>query len=835
MKFWKYILTLAAVSLAAVSCVEEQPYEWGEADVEGCYGVYFPVQDASGAHTYDPSMPTEIEFTVARLQTSGAITVPVDYTESHAGIFQVPAAEFADGQSETTIKVTFPSSENGVNYKLSLAINDPLYASKYKDGALNMDFSVLRVEWQYFLNPQTGEPAKFTFNQGWWDEVHTGFVKYYEVNGVRTCQTVTDPTETEDGTVYGFWGTGAAEGEGELNFTWYTANVNFEGKQLVELPVQKVYFNTNYEADVMVYDYYTYWTVLNPQDALAGMSFLDFATKYSETYPLSYYDNGGFYFYTAYYYMPDIGGWNTDSYELVAEAEGFIRVDYSVDVKAALTTEGVVPVTFTLGADVANVKYAVYEGELNVAQLDAKVAAIVDGSETSVAEVAASSTVALTAPATGKYTLVAVSFDKDGKAQSSANTVFTYVAADNPVPVVVTAGIGSAEKYVPSGVSTDTSLEIWVYGEDLVDVKVGVFSYPSLAGDMAGCQDALMKSSSISAENLALANGEGYVDVVTGLVPGTEHYLLVWASNGYETAFAISEGFYTTGDPLPVYKNYSADDINDELLPATSEGYFGTYNYYAVDFYGESPLRTYLGQVTVADSEVADLPADDYGLVTEYVEVSGVFGAEAEYFGFDDTMTMEYYGGVLYQLPVYYGLCEAGYYNAVMYLTSEGKLYGHSNSYTMLGGFVDEGYIAFVDATGSYGFNGWFLRAFSDETYATAVGNMSCYIDILLVDPEVDDNGLAPAPETSSVSKVQLDRINKLVNDAPMNCVETERGRIHSIIDAVKSVDMYDNFLGIKGERTVSSVAFEAESIDYAPVAVSRNSTISEYKNTVIR
>ena len=824
---------MAAMSLFTVACVEEVPYQKGEADVDGCYGVYFPVQEAAGAHTYDPSMPTEIEFTVARTNTSGAITVPVDYTESHVGIFEVPAAEFADGQSETTIKVTFPTSENGVNYKLSLAINDPQYASKYQDGAVNMDFSVLRVEWKYFLNPETGEPAKFTFTQGWWEEVHTGYVKYYEVNGVRTCQTVTDPVETSNGTAYGFWGTAAAEGEGELNFKWYDA-VNAEGKQIVELPVNYVYHHSSYDADVNIYDWYTYFTIVNPQDALAGVDYLTFVNKYGGSYITSYYDHGGFYFATAYFYMIDVGGWKIDAFDVVAEAEGFVRVDYSLDVKAALTTEGAVPVTFTLGADVAKVKYAAYEGELNVAQLDAKVGAIVDGTETAVAEVAASSTVAVTMPATGKYTLVAVAYDAEGNPQSTANTVFTYVSADKPVPVVVNAGIGSADKYVPSGANTDTALEIWVYGEDLVDVKVGVFSYPSLVSDVDACKEAVLKSKSISAENLALANAEGYVDVVTGLVPGTEHFLLVWASNGYETTFALSDGFYTTGDPLPVYSNFTADDFKEDLLPATSEGYFGTYNYYATDYLAGDPLRSYLGQVTVADSELADSDPDKYGLVSEYVEVSGLFSAAAKKFGFDDTMTMEFYGGVLYQLPTYYGLCEAGYYNAVMYLTSEGKLYGHSNSYTMFGGFVDEGYIAFVDATGSYGFNGWLLRAFSDEAYSTTVGNMVCYTDLLFVDPEVDDNGLAPAPKTASVSKAQLDKISSLINAAPVNYVETERGRIHSIIDAVKAVRMYDNFMGIKGERTVSSVAFDAETIDFAPVAVSKNSSISEYK-TVLR
>lgn len=833
MKSLKYLLALAAMPFLTVACVEEEPYQKGEADLDGCYGVYFPVQEAAGAHTFDPTMPTEVTFTVARTKTTDAISVPIAVKESHEGIFNVPNAEFADGQTETTITVTFPNSENGVNYNLSLAIDDPKYASKYLDVDTHIDFSVLRVEWIYVLNPQTNQPAKFTFNQGWWEETHTGYVKYYEVNGVRTCQTVTDPVVTENGTAYGFWGTGEAEGDGEINFTWYTNVLDGNGKQAVLLAESPVYFHTNYNAVVNAYDWYTYWTVANPQAALQGVDFPTFVAEYGATYPTSYYDNGGFYFFIAYYYMIGIGGWGIEDYDVVCEAEGFTRVDYSLSVASELTTEGVVPVTFELGADVANVKYAIYEGELNSAQFDAKVAAIRSGEETKVAEVAESSVVEVTMDATGKYTLVAVAFDAAGNAQRSASTVFTYVAADAPVPVVVSAGIGSAEKYAPKGISSDTALEVWVYGEDLVEVKAAVFSYVSLITDMDGCKAALMETESFDAEKLALANGEGYVDVVDKLVPGTEHYLLVWASNGYETTMIMSDGFYTTGDPLPVYQSYSSADFKMELLPATSEGYFGTYNYYAVDFFGDSPLRGYMGQVTIADSEIPDLPADADGLVTEYVNVSGIFAADAEYFGFDDTMTMEYYGGVLYQLPSYFGLSAAGYYMAVMYLTADGGLYGHSNQYTMFGGFVDEGYIAFVDATGSYGFNGWFLRAFGDEAYASSVGNVSCYQDVLLVDPAVDDNGLAPKPQ--SVSKTQLKLINDMVNAEPINYVETERGRIHSIIDAVKSVNVYDNFMGINGEREVSSVSFKANVSAAAPVACNRNSEISKGYNTVLR
>ena len=228
---------MAAMSLFTVACVEEPvPYEKGEPDAAGCYGVYFPVQDATGSHTYDPSQDTEVVFTVARKNSEGAITVPVNYTESHEGIFKVGELKFENGQSETTLKVTFPESGNGVDYKLSLSIDDPMYASKYFDGDTKVDFSVMRVQWMDFLNPVTNEPAVVTFTQGWWNEVHKATLKYYEVDGVRTCVATCIDTD-KDGNPLGIWG----DTQGiTFNFTWYTKEFETEdGSKVQYIDVEK--------------------------------------------------------------------------------------------------------------------------------------------------------------------------------------------------------------------------------------------------------------------------------------------------------------------------------------------------------------------------------------------------------------------------------------------------------------------------------------------------------------------------------------------------------------------------------------------------------------------
>lgn len=582
MKFWKYILTLAVLTFSAVSCVEEPAYVEGEPDLEGCYGVYFPAQEATGSHTYDPSMEKIVTFTVARKNSNGDITVPVEVKASAENLFNVGELSFADGQSETELTVTFPSAETGVTYALSLAVNDPQYASKYLDGACNIDFSVLIVSWEYFLNPKTGEKAKFTFNQGWWGEVHTGYVKYYDVNGVRTCVTETDPMTYEDGSVgYGFWGTGAAPGERELNFTWYTNVFDVNGKQAVGLPVTDVFENPSYDgAMVQAFDYYAYWTVLNPQAALQGVDFPTFVKKYSGNYPVSIYDgNGGFQFYIEYYYMMGIGGWKIDAFDVELLADGFTRVDYSVSMADDYTVDGTHPVSFSVGADVANLKYVVSEGELNALQIENLVAEIVAGTAENVAEVnefavdeetgEKSAAVGLTLAESGQYTVVAAAFDAEGNAQNSASLLIDYVAADDdsfdvsvnvftePVPA----------RYEAEGHTAFNSFSFTVYGgTELTDVKMNIFKTADAEkAGAAAIVSAVRGGESVSEDILADINTTaGYTTLATGLSDDTSYTIVVWGTNGYQTVTATAE--FTTEKNPEVFKSLGMGLYTDDIV-----------------------------------------------------------------------------------------------------------------------------------------------------------------------------------------------------------------------------------------------------------------------------
>lgn len=804
-KFYTIILG-TVLSLAAVSCQQEAQDNWtpGEAEDASCYGVYFPAQEASGYHIYSPSMDTKVDITVTRTNTSGAITVPVEATYS-AEVFEASPITFADGQAETTFTVSFPTIEQGKVYSANFVIKDNTYASKYSSNPIAFDFSVMQVEMLDWINPETNEKATVHWTQGWWGETVDTYIRYYEVNGVKTCFTVTIPdSHVYDGqsyTGYGFWGTSAAEGDGEWTFIMYPENA--DGTSFIRIPLTNTeYHNSSYDADVYVLDYF-YWDAADPDDEDA---FLTYAANNSDV--ISYYDgNGGIYFSVRSYYMFGIGGWNPGAYDTIGIIEGYTRVDYSLSVaQAGVPNAGKVPVEFTLGPDVAKVVYEFKEGQLSNIN-----------TEKAISELKADSEQAITATGiyefelekTGVYTLVAASVDAKGKIQESASTIVTYTAAADvdEQATVINGGVSSAEKYIPKGVNPDNSLEVYLYGENLTEVKFALFSIVDLVGDQDGCVEALLDSDPVSADVLDAINGEGYVGIVSSLLPGTEYYLLAYATNSFTETVEVFGSATTSGDPLPIYQNFTVDDyfVGAELENAAA--WCTTWNYYAIDVYGSTGLREYLGKVNITASTTPTEGPDASGLYDEYVLVDGLFPnavVDGPYYGYDVgdcVLEMDVYGGAMYS---YSTTTVDGKSDIHTHAKATGGWYSGVSYYA---GFlpVMDGYYAFVDLAGSTNdFTG--LRVY--KTYV-----WDAFIDLLLVDPAKDDNGLATASVNAAVN-----RARKLYKDAAKefdNAVMTEKGRISAIAEAYSKnagVALFNDLADVKGELTPRSATVKSVS-----------------------
>ena len=559
MKKLAYILSLvAAAAFTVVSCEKEpEAHPFGPAETAGCYGVFFPSQEASGSHVYSPVQDPSIDIIVKRTNTNGAITVPVTATFSEDGIFTMNEVSFADGQDETTFTLRFDNAVEGKNYSASFTVDDNNYASLYNSNPISLDFSVMRVEMKDFLNPATGEPAVITLNEGWWGEVHKAQMKYYEVNGIRTCTIYS----IEEGN--GIWGDAV---DATLQFTWYTKNSNNEGHNFLE--VKKQYFGFDY-ADwgskpegeaanpIYVYDYPWYWIERGYSwgDGSMQADWLAEAEKTGQvdgSYPVGYYDgNGGFYF-NLRYYIPGLGGFSPNPYEFVAIADGFVRVDYSFELEADYTSMGVTPISVEAGVDVASIKYAVYEGELTATQIGYKVDAIIDGSDESESfsdfeydeeEEVLFATFGVAPEKTGIYTLVAVAYDKDGKPQNSANVVFQHIAGDDTEKYAVDIKVGAEP--VPSrfgDYDESSSFAFYVVGTDIVDAHITYMETAKYAKDVEGYNTNLkVKGSSVNAATLAQINqAGGFYGVIDGLDPLTSYTVIVWATNGDSDTIATT-------------------------------------------------------------------------------------------------------------------------------------------------------------------------------------------------------------------------------------------------------------------------------------------------------
>lgn len=802
MKKYINILFAAAVSaLALVSCVKEQEVKPGTPDAEDCQGVYFPKQDViEETQIFDPTQEKVAIIKVARGVSEGALTLAPKVSLSEitsagtvdgdVSLFTVSDIVFEDGQTETEIEIEFPEVKEGVQYSLHLAVEGDQYTSKYSSKVNTCDLKVMCVAYQDFLNPLTEKPAKVTFKQGWWGEVHTAYIKYYEVDGIRYCQTYGEELVGEGSTKGGFWGMGEDQ---HLTFLWYRVDdpecSDCGEKHSHTIPAG--YDPAPEGAEVMTFDGYQefdfgwssgkpvvvdyYYYQLEGGYARPYLHFLDANSLYDNA---SYYDgNGGFYFWIlGYNTVANRGsGWAfPQDYDIIGIAEGFTRADYSLSLDFGLTEynkeadANVVPISFKVGADVDKVGYTILDGIASGAAIDAEVAAIakdtVDFKYATYVEAKGKSfTDNIALEESGIYTLVAVGLDTLKKTQSYASINFKYQTAEDTDAVIVKVSASTAEAYASKGYSSDNSIAYTISGAGVSAVIPMVYSLaqaekeggidklvsamkaaPNTFFDMLKDEDF---TGMLSAEALASVNDNGYTDLYTnGVTPGTKYYVIVWATNGYSTD-VVYDSMTTTGDPLPIYSTYTAADWDENYELANAEAWCGTWNLYGLDYDLGGSLRSYLGKVTISMSDTPAAGPDDYGLYDEYVDVKGLFGdfswlEKYGIVGFDDTFEMDVYGGAMYSCSNVLKNDNI-FEDCTVYLYSKGQgSYGWDYAQNYWACFIPvaDGYYALVDGSqyaAAYNFCGFGVRSAEN-------GWLNRVSEQLLVDPAKDDNGLAP-------------------------------------------------------------------------------------------
>ena len=225
-------------------------------------------------------------------------------------------------------------------------------------------------------------------------------------------------------------------------------------------------------------------------------------------------------------------------------------------------------------------------------------------------------------------------------------------------------------------------------------------------------------------------------------------------------------------------------------------------------------MREYISKVTIADSKVPDSEPDEDGLIDEYMDFAGMFSRDlTKDEKFDDTMVWDFYGGLIYSVAQQLGQYSDFWLSPWITEKTKGPFSPDYNG-LLLGGFVDEGYIAIMGNPGyanqGLDFNGIAMVAYGDKEYSSAVSALLWYTDLLLVEESKDDNGLAPSP----AAKANLDRlhaVSDLSKTMKFNYVETSKGRIRSVIDASKrQIKLYAPEEGVIFSKPVTTASYTA-------------------------
>lgn len=815
MKSYKSLILLsAALCLAACTAEEkigigDKPGDAGSEEVVN-EGVYFAILTPEQKTVIlDPADETVLEFTAYRTAEEKAIDVPVevkltaDGTEIENTIFEVAKPHFDEGQTETTFKVSFPNSEIGVTYACSIECSDPAFVGTYGDRPTGLSFTVSRVKWELVKGPNGEEYGS------WKDDIISsmfGLPNLYAVNDkIQIYERSDKKGYYRIPDVYNAYMidklTGWGEADCEENCT----------------PGTYAYVDAT-KPDKVFLEYCTTGVTLGDDGEIEYCSYVEPYFKGGDAFGTL--ENGVIRFPVKGILINFTvsGGWyyGNQSGLTTIVLPGYKDNDYSLSIEATeLSYQGKLPVDFTLGADIATCKYAAYEGVEK--DLPGKASEIFK--DTNAQSVTESGTVEFSFDKTGKYTIIAIGLDKDGALQSDpVSIVVNYVAADDSVPVVLTCGIGSAEKYAPKDISTDNSVEFFLYGSELVDVKVIACSKADIASNQQGCIKSVLAAKSLSPEALAAVNGDGYVGVISGLLPGTEYYILAYGSNGFEEGvFLSSSSQFTTGDPLPVYLNYTSADLQSDLLTSDPADLYGKYNFYGVNGSNKSGLREYLSKATIEDSGIPSA-SDSLG-VYYYPAVKGMLAGYDKMLGFEDKIVFEHDGGLLWQQSIELGEGQFKgntYYFKACALDSDGYFSG-TQTYAFVGIPVAEGYIAFVPnptfvSNYNVTFTGMQLIGFAEDTYTTAALGVDTYENMLLVREDVDNNGLAPKAKTAALNNM-VKPYTEALRNLPMNYVQTDKQRVLSAIESVRENYACGSIAPIRGTRSCEKASFKSNAV----------------------
>lgn len=145
-------ISVALFVLLFTSCTEELPErEPSPETAPGTAQVYFPSANETSLELDEDA--TSVTVTIARGNTSGAITVPLTVLKNDSSIFSIPeSVSFADGEAEATFTVTFSGAIPAVDYTFEVVVEGDEYIDAYTvvDGDPAIAVTVTLLKWVKF-------------------------------------------------------------------------------------------------------------------------------------------------------------------------------------------------------------------------------------------------------------------------------------------------------------------------------------------------------------------------------------------------------------------------------------------------------------------------------------------------------------------------------------------------------------------------------------------------------------------------------------------------------------------------------------------------------------
>lgn len=162
MKLNKIFAFATVLVLALTGCnqaIEREPSPEFPTDVKD---VYFPTIDERGTEI-DPSAGVYTHtVTIARKDSTGALTVALNVIVNTDSIFKVPASvDFADGASTAEFEIDFTGAKDGVTYSLDIQV-DLALVNPYTEGYSEYLFDVTPIKWVAAEKPAIFNDALFT-------------------------------------------------------------------------------------------------------------------------------------------------------------------------------------------------------------------------------------------------------------------------------------------------------------------------------------------------------------------------------------------------------------------------------------------------------------------------------------------------------------------------------------------------------------------------------------------------------------------------------------------------------------------------------------------------